>query len=354
MKKNFQQHFGGSGSEADGTAPSVHAQETNVHPGGSCSYRDFLVSGMAKDVDFTDDVYTAIDDRDDLSRTATLRRCRTNAWFVRHRVTGRVRVASSRCGLRWCPLCIRTKRFVMQQSLKPWVIKANKPKFITLTLKHSEAALSHQIDSLYKFFSNLRRRPYWKKRIEGGVWFFQIKKSANDGLWHPHLHIICEGRYVPQKELSEIWCQITHGSSVVDIRAVKDVRKAVEYVSRYATAPCRLADLDLESAIEVVDSLHGRRICGTFGTGRLVQLVPKKCPDADEWEYMGGFWSVMMTRKNSHWSKEVYLAFVEDRACVSEPPGTGPPPDWSEFEMVEEPTRWSQLRFEFSGVVGHD
>lgn len=351
MKKKFAEHYGDDCSEAEGVTPLVHAQETTDQSSFKSSYREFLVSGQKKDVDFADDVYAAIDVRDESKRTATLRLCRTNAWFVRHKVTGHVRITSSRCGLRWCPLCIKTKRFVMQESLKPWVRRANRPKFITLTLKHTEAPLSHQIDSLYKFFKSLRRRPYWKRRITGGVWFFQVKKSNNDGLWHPHLHVICEGRYLPREELSDMWFNITHGSSVVDIRAVNDHKKAVEYTARYASAPCRLSDLDMEDAIEVVDSMHGRRICGTFGTAKVVQLVPKKCPDAEEWEYLGGFWEIMQKRHTCEFSQEVWSAFVAERFCYAWEP---PPMDESRYTLLpesEEPVRWSQLKFEFEGKL---
>lgn len=348
MKRKFEKHYGPNRSEAEGGPPSVHPQETSQQSSTAFSYRAFLVSGMHKDVDHAVAVYRAIDNRDDTTRTGTLQACRSAAWFVRHRVSGEIRLFSSRCGLRWCPLCIKTKRFVMQESLKPWVKKAKGPKFITLTLKHSKADLSHQIDSLYKFCQTLRRRPFWKKRIKGGVWFFQIKKSKNDGLWHPHLHLIVEGAYLPQKKLSSAWSEITHGSSIVDIRAVKNPKKAVEYVARYATAPCRLADLELEDSIEVFDALHGRRICGTFGTGREVVLAPKKCPDSDSWEFMAGFSAVMFNRHKDDWHAEIYDAFIKERSCYSQPP----PWDQDGKNLLNEiddmPVTYRQLVFEFS------
>lgn len=335
-------------SEAERVDPSLDAQETTRPSNFGASYRAFLTSGIQNDIDFTEKVYTAIDDRDGKHRLQLYNSCRSSAWFVRHRVSGQVRVASSRCNLRWCPLCIKTKRFVMLQSLIPWIQKGKKPKFITLTLRHSDADLSFQIDSLYKFFSSLRRRPWWKKRVGGGVWFFQIKKSKTDGLWHPHLHIISTGLFLPQRELAVIWSGITHGSSIVDIRAVKDAKKAAEYVARYATAPCRLSDLELDDAIAVFDALHGRRICGTFGTAKKVQLVPKKCPDSDDWDYMCGFTEVMFKRHKFDWHKELYRAFVQDDFCHVYP-DVGPPEGWELVKNeMEVPTSFKQLTFEWS------
>lgn len=335
--------------EASGGVPSLDTQETSLPSTSHQTYRDFLTSGMAKDIDFTERVYTAIDERGETRRQGVYNSCRSSAWFVRHNVTGIVRMASSRCNLRWCPLCIKTKRFIMVQSLVPFIQKATKPKFLTLTLKHTEAPLSHQIDSLYKFFSQLRRRPWFKARVGGGVWFFQVKQSENDGLWHPHLHCLLTGKYLPHAELKEIWSYITKGSSIVDIRAVKDAKKAAEYVARYASAPCRLSDLSLEKAVECVDALHGRRICGTWGSAKEVQLVPKKCPDSENWSYLAGFTEVMFLRSKSDWHREIYRAFVQDDFCYSTHMEQYPPPDEVILPDNEEPTSFKQFVFEWSG-----
>jgi hypothetical protein len=174
-----------------------------------------------------------------------------------------------------------------------WLRNCEKPKFLTLTLKHNTASLAKQIDALYGFFKELKRRPWFKKRLKGGVWFFQVKLSEADSLWHPHLHILFEGRFLPHAELSAKWKEITHGSSVVDIRAVTNPRKAAEYVARYAAAPCELADLDLQGAVDVVSALFSRRIVGTFGTGRSIKLTAMPPPDAADWEPMGSFGLIM-------------------------------------------------------------
>lgn len=351
MTDNQHAHTCPQRSEAKAGGPLVHPQETSEHHNISWNYRDFLTSGMQSTVDFHADVYRTIDMRDGKSRTLAYHACRTAAWFVRHRVSGKIRLASSRCNLRWCPLCIKTKRFIMLQSLVPWVRKAKKPKFITLTLKHSDAPLSHQITSLYDFFKKLRRRPYWKNRITGGIWFFQVKKSKNDHLWHPHIHILCDGRYLPHDRLSDIWCEITHGSSVVDIRAVKNPKKAAEYVARYATAPAKLDDLEKDDAVEVVDSLAGRRVCGTFGTAKGLQLVPKKCPDADEWEFLCGVGGCMAARNTSDWHKEIYSAWIEDRFCRSVSPESSPDFDTGRSLLLDEPVKYEQMVFEWSSFM---
>lgn len=346
-REKFHNHYGESQSEAAAFPPLVHPQETSVHLGSPSSFRSFVTSGCKKDVLFNGSVYETIDRRDDAKRLQSFNDCRSSAWFVRHRVTRKVRVASSRCGLRWCPLCIKTKRFIMVQSIVPWLKAAKKPKFVTLTLKHSDAPLSFQIDSLYEAFKKLRRRPWIKKRLTGGVWFFQVKKSDNDGRWHPHLHLLTDGRFIEHERICQIWKEVTHGSSVVDLKAVKDPKKAAEYVARYASAPCRLSDLSESDAVEVVDSLHGRRICGTWGNGRDIKLAPSKCPDAEDWEFLESFTAVIFKRRSSDYHKMIYESYVKDTVCYCD---KGPPPP--EFEgwgklLREEPLTFEQLKFQW-------
>lgn len=337
---------GGPGVSPAG-GPSLDIPETSVPTPPPSTYRNFLTSGCLPDVQYNQAVYEHLDDRDGHQRTSNYTGCRTSAWFVRHKQTGEVRVSASACRLRWCPLCIKTKRFTMVQSIVPWLHKAKKPKFITLTLAHSDADLQFQIDSLYKFFRNLRRRPEFSKPVKGGVWFFQIKKSSKDGRWHPHLHMLVEGAYLPQSDLSAMWADITHGSRIVDIRAVKNVKKAADYVARYASAPCRLADLEFKDAVEVVDSLHGRRVCGTWGTGKEIKLTVPKCDDADQWEYLDSFASVLRDRHRVEWAAEIYRAWIKDDVCYAVP---DPPPTGRVVPLVdpeEIPVTFRQLTFEW-------
>jgi len=337
---------------AVGFSTSLDTEETSVPPDDHHTYRSFLASGCKQELDFTTSIYQTTDRRSGSTRAAKLSFCRTSAYFVRHRVTGEIRVASSRCKLRWCPLCIRTKRFILVTTIVPWLKKAIKPKFMTLTLKHSNAPLSHQIRSLYDFSRNLRRRPWFKKRCKGGIWFFQLTQNKDDGAWHPHLHLLCEGRYIPHRELSAIWLDVTGNSKIVDIKAVKDVKKAAEYVARYATAPCKLSDFSVEDAITVFDALHGLRICGTFGTGRAIKLAPQKCDDASEWEELCKFSEVMKLRQDTDFHETIYKCWVKGEPCDIVPK---PPPDHSlKFEIPEheEPATYKQFAFEWGAGTG--
>jgi len=197
------------------------------------------------------------------SRLSVFRDCRTWAWFTRETETGMVRVASSTCKLRWCPLCANAKSNYIARNCEDWLKVQRQPKMLTLTLKHSNAPLEHQIDSLYKSFRKLRLSKLFKKQVYGGIWFFQIKRSKTDDLWHPHLHCLISSEYLPQRLLSKMWYKITLTSNVVDIRSIRDFGTASKEVARYCARPCRLSELSNEDMSAVFEAFSGRRISGS-------------------------------------------------------------------------------------------
>lgn len=340
--------WSGGATESD---PLVHAQGTTDPFGYGSSYRTFLVSGCRDLIARGHRLYDLIDGRDGSHRVANYCSCRSNAWFVRHKRQKIIRVASSKCSLRWCPLCQRNRRYIIGRSCIPFLKNHPKPKFLTLTLRHSENSLSDQINKLYDSFKLLRKSKIWKSHIIGGIWFFQVKLSKKDNLWHPHLHILCAGRYLPQKNLSEKWLRITGDSNIVDIRAVKNMKKTADYVARYATAPCDIRDLDDNSLIELYDSVFGRRICGTFGVGKEIQLVPKKCEDADDWENIGSYWRVINFRHSDDNAAAIFRAWRENTSTDATMIETKPPPEIPDDARWHEPITYKQHLIEWKGMI---
>jgi hypothetical protein len=241
--------------------------------------------------------YSDLDKIEGTKKAEQLDSCRRHAWFVRHKQTGQVRVVSNACRLRWCPLCSRAHQNLIEHNVHEWLKSAKHPKFLTLTLKHSEAPLHQQIENLYKFFLRFRRLKEIRGKITGGVWFFQIKKSTTDNYWHPHLHCIIDGQYISHALLSRLWLRTTLTSFVVDIKAVKDDEKIAEYVARYCARPSPLKHLGQFDCLELINSLHGRRLCGTWGTGKTVKLTMISDPDKENWQAIGA-WNLVINSLN--------------------------------------------------------
>lgn len=242
-------------------------------------------------------------------RAFNLSHCRSTAWFVRHEETGEVRVASNSCHLRWCPVCARARRAYITHEISEWLQVCDHPKFLTLTLKHTDAPLEHQIVHLYQFFRKLRARKEFKAAISGGIWFFHIRKSKTDGRWHPHLHCLVTGKYIPVRRIRNLWIQVTFGSEIVHIRSINDIEKASAESARYAACPGSLAGMDLTAGAEMVNALHGRRICGTWGTGRKISLRPEPSNELNKWSNVGNWQAVTASQKTDHNAQAILFAW---------------------------------------------
>lgn len=295
----------------------VHTKETTGRFCCSGSWR--ASSGLFDDPAYSRivDAYRQLDDIDGTSRVAQLLDCHTLAYFARHKETGKVKIISRKCGLRWCPPCQKAKQAYITHVVAEWLKMFKHPKILTLTIKHQDDPLGEQISNLYKCFQNLKKRKFFKSRVTGGIWFFQIKRSKTDGLYHPHIHCLITGLFVPREQLSKLWLSITGDSPVVDIRAVKDPDTAVRHVARYASAPCDLSNLSTTEITDIIKSLHGRRIVGTWGLAKSISLTPKPTEEADVWESVGTFRTVIELADSDANAKQILMAWKLDRPLAA-------------------------------------
>jgi hypothetical protein len=188
------------------------------------------------------------------------------------------RLRASFCKCRHCQPCMKARQRLIAGNLtkkleKGTAQEGHRFRFITLTLRHTRRPLAEQKAELYKAVKQLRKFRCWKETQVGGAIMFENKLNDR-GEWHPHIHIISEGTYLSQKQLADQWFKITNGSFKVDIRSIKGVKDAANYVSKYA---CKGVDdsvwKDHEKAIEWVTASHRLRSCATFGTWRGFALL---------------------------------------------------------------------------------
>lgn len=288
---------------------TVHTEETSNRFDSIPTYGEVLRHSCHPEFLAIEQVYEVLDNGIGRDRAWNLRNCRSSAWFVRHDETGEVRVASMSCHLRWCPVCARARRSYITHEISEWLVSSDHPKFLTLTLKHTKATLEHQIHHLYQFFRKLRKRKDFAAAVTGGIWFFHIRKSKTDGLWHPHLHCLITGKYIPVRRIRHLWIQVTYGSEIVHIRTVNDFEKASAESARYAACPGSLAGMSLQDGIEMVEAMHGRRICGTWGTGRAVSLRPQPEQDRHHWSKVGNWQAVTGSHKTDHNAQAILMAW---------------------------------------------
>jgi hypothetical protein len=208
--------------------------------------------------------------------------CGAHAWVQRSvEPTPRYRVVADFCQSRWCVPCSRHHTRIVASNLMRH-LEGRPTRLLTLTLRQDGAGLAARIERLQSAFRRLRQSPFWKTHVCGGVSFFQTTFTPETRNWHTHLHVICDGRYVPRKLLSDAWLRATGDSFIVDVRLVRNDAVA-GYVARYTARPYTNELIGDPVALkELIAAMEHQRCFTTFGTWRSLGLS-KPIPDGAQW-----------------------------------------------------------------------
>lgn len=232
-------------------------------------------------------------------------------------------MGGSTCHDRFCLPCGRERSRVIATNVK--LRTEGKPaRFLTLTLKSDTESLSTLLAKLTHDFTALRRTRLWRKRVTGGVGFLEIKWMANTQRWHPHLHCLLQGRYIPREELSKLWLKVTGTSEVIDIRIVENEAHCTHYICKYASKPLdHTVIIDPPRLDEAILALKGKRLCMTFGTWRGYKLTEP--PESGTWVQLGTLDELI--ERASHGNAEAIDAL--DALRIEYVPSTRGPPNLS-------------------------
>lgn len=234
----------------------------------------------------------------------------------------RYKVACERCHDRFCLPCMQDRARLIVANLKAQ-LSYEPTRFITLTLKHNDAPLTEQLDRLYTSFTCLRRRQFWHDAVTGGVAFLELKLSKSDNCWHPHLHVLARGSYVPQRLISDAWLQITGDSHIVDVRMAKSPEHLYSYLTRYVT---KSWDNGMYRALhklrEAIEALRGRKLLASFGDFCRLRLLEP--PTQETWVELGTLQEVItLAARRVAWAcaacTVIFSPAYEPPSCV-EPP----------------------------------
>jgi hypothetical protein len=91
---------------------------------------------------------------------------------------------------------------------------------------------------------------------------------------------------------------------------VKDAKNAANEVARYCARPARLSAFSATEASEIVDAFFGRRLCGTWGTGRAMSFRPDHDMKKDEWQNLGSWYFVVNLADHDETAKEILNAYM--------------------------------------------
>lgn len=274
---------------------SLEYTETSVPREIPVDYREFRSIHQTRELQATKETLEQILGTSDHPRMARLLSCRKHAHFYRQKSTGKVKVLASACRDRWCPFCGSARSGEISTQVQEWLGKVHHPRFLTVTLRSSNAPLSEQINAIYNAFRKFRLDPLVAPHLKAGIWCFQVTYNVERCQWHPHIHALIIGQYASQVWLSERWKKASHGSFVVDIRSVRNAKEEAGYVARYAARPARLSDLPEQVRAEAVNAFHGRRLFGTWGKPPEGVKITKTKMDMTDWQWLASWREVIET-----------------------------------------------------------
>lgn len=216
-------------------------------------------------------------------RLEAFRTCGSTHWILRHRTDEtRFKVVPANCHDRLCTPCNVHRTVLLKTNLLA-SLRRERHRFMTLTLRHTDRPLSDQLTHLYASFRRLRQRAFWKRRVTGGLAMLEIEYNDQTCTWHPHLHILCTGHYVPLDELSRAWLAATKDSFIVHIRKVENRKRLIGYILKYANKPLPPTITHQPGPLrEAILAVRARRFVIPFGRWSKLNLLQD--PDEKFWE----------------------------------------------------------------------
>lgn len=246
------------------------------------------------------------------------RTCGHGAWIhVSDEDRPRYRLSLNRCHNRWCEACAVEHRRVIVRNLREQLPRVPMRLF-TFTLKSSARSLGDQLTRAWQCFSAWRKDRRIKPRLLGGLAFFEITLNSATGLWHPHLHVLTHGSYIPQDLARAVWSQVTGDSYIVDVRFCHNPEHAAAYVAKYASKSCGPnVHLDVGRLAECIKAFAGRRLIAAFGDWRSLSLS-RTPPDDVGWSALMPLWELLA--RAAHGDREARFVLATLRRLDSELP----------------------------------
>jgi len=201
-----------------------------------------------------------------LRKTAErLAACSSTVLITHSASTATTRPWLPRCGSRLCPFCGRGRAGHIADKLRAIIDEMHEPRHLVFTYRSRPEGLALQLKQLRAAFSRLRRCTEWSKYVRGGIYSIEVTRNPATGLWHPHLHVIADGSYLPQKLLQRLWSTVMPGGEHVWITKVDDTAGAAWEVAKYVGKPPKVHGWPPSAIVEFARATHGMRMLQGFG-----------------------------------------------------------------------------------------
>lgn len=202
-----------------------------------------------------------------------------NYMSIQCRVCGHVHYLPVYCGDRFCPICSKSRMLRIRNRLSD-LVKSSKLKnnenfrHLVLTISSQKSPAS-MVKFLVACFRKLRNRKIFQQNFSGGA--YVIEFTQNRELWHAHLHVIVQGKYIPQSALLTAWREIA-GKAGVFIKTIPK-KAIIHYLTKYMTKISMVG----KAKDKVLEALKGLRLFICFGSWHDLlpswTKIPYQCTD---------------------------------------------------------------------------
>lgn len=188
-----------------------------------------------------------------------------------------------KCNHRLCLFCSRRRRVAYAVKLTRELERiGGRASFVTLTVRNvARGKLRQAYRDLMRSWQRLRDRKLCRPWT-GGWTARETTFSPRDLTWHPHIHAIVIGGFVPQAEIAAAWEEITGGSMIVDIREITEARGGANELAKY---PAKFPPEVVEHAgllDELLDAIQGARLIQPWGCAYHLDDEVEKEIEAEE------------------------------------------------------------------------
>jgi predicted RNA-binding Zn-ribbon protein involved in translation (DUF1610 family) len=163
---------------------------------------------------------------------------------------------------RTCPMCAREIYAPIYRKYEKILKSCKDLKFVTLTTKPIRRQDPEQIRKMSKWLNRLFHRRLYARSWKAKLATVECKKTPQNEFYY-HIHLIIEGSYIPQKQLSKDWKKIS-GFPIVHIKRIwRTPVKALRYVLKYILKGFNF-DEDRDRQ-DFKDSMKGVRYLRSYG-----------------------------------------------------------------------------------------
>lgn len=196
------------------------------------------------------------------TRAASFAKCGREKLYRECRECGATEVYDYHCNLKWCPCCNWRVTFKRAMELRYLTEGMSRLKHLVLTQRNFGKLRREHIVATRKNLAKLRA----SKLFAGVVGGCNSLEFTNEKAgWHMHWHLLLEGGFIPQDEISAKWAKyVGQEFAICFIKAVGK-EDYVKEVSKYVVEGSEIAKWSREQILEFVTALDATRLFSIFG-----------------------------------------------------------------------------------------